>query len=217
MKVELYEKGGTRSQPISVVVTHSEGSEPRRSFLYDYCLPSVKNCFPAEVILVTGPESAGAKRNAGAAKATSEYLVLWDDDCIMATGYTMLISALVVNPEPSFAYCDALEIVHPDAPPGPFSGVRVRKSKPWDPGALRRANYISNMSVMRRAHFPGCDEKLKRLVDYDMWLTMVSQGRSGIYVPGQFYHAYYLDRGITAGATSYEEALRAVRAKRPKG
>ncbi len=42
---------------------------------------------------------------------------------------------------------------------------------------------VSNMSMIRRADFPGCDERLKRLIDWNMWLTLAKRGKSGVYVP----------------------------------
>lgn len=203
---------------VTVVVTHTEESEARRRFLWEFCLPSIFAAKPAEVILVRGPETAGAKRNAGAELASREYLLFWDDDCIMSAAYLPeMIAALQSSPDKvAFAYCDALEIVHPEAPRHPFSGVKVRLSKTWNPGSLRRGNYISNMSIMKRAAFRGCDETLKRLVDYDMWLSMVDAGYEGVHVPRVLYHAYYLDQGISAGTTSYDAALRAVRARHPR-
>lgn len=219
MKVEeIYiERTERLYTPVSVVITHSEESAPRRAFLYDFCLPSVLSAGPGQIILVSGPGTAGAKRNAGAKFAKHPLLVFWDDDTVMATSYIRTMKgALQTDGGASFAYCDALEIVHPEAPEHPFQGVKLRRSRPWDPGALRKGNYVSGMSLMHRDAFPGCDETLKRLVDYDMWLTMLDQGRHGVYVPEVLYHAYYLDRGITAGSTSYQEALRAVRAKHPR-
>lgn len=219
MQVDFHVPDSAFRLPVSIVVAYQRHKEVRRHFFNRFVYPSLMGSGAAEVIVVDGEEGAAAKRNAGAAKATQEFLVLWDDDCMMAADYTTaMIAALTsAHPNVAFAYCDALEIVHPDAPKHPTAAVKVRKSKPWNAGELQRGNYVSNMSMIRRVDFPGCDERLKRLVDWDMWLTLADRGKSGVYIPEVLYHAYYLDHGITAGAGgTYEAAAKLVREKHRK-
>lgn len=213
MQVDVHIPNRDYMLPVSIVVAYQQHKDVRRHFYNRFTYPSLIMSGAAELIVVTGPEGAAMKRNAGAAKATQEFLVLWDDDCIMAMGYVTAMIAELVNAKPNvaFAYCDALEIVHPDAPKHPTAAVKVRKSRPFDAGALNRGNYISNMSMMRRADFPGCDERLRRLIDWNMWLTMVKRGKVGVHVPEVLYHAYYLDAGVTASSVGYQQAVEAVR------
>lgn len=212
MEIGVFEPRSDFVMPVSVVVAHQQHKDVRHEFYNRFVHRSILAACPTELVLVKGPEGAAAKRNAGAAQARSEFLVLWDDDCVMASDYLIeMVAALVTAPRASFAYCDALEIVHPDAPKHPTSSVKIRRSKAFDEGALVRGNYISNMSIMRRADFPGCDTRLKRLIDWNMWLTMVKRGKTGVHVPKVLYHAYYLDAGVTASSISYQQAVHEVR------
>ena len=79
--------------------------------------------------------------------------------------------------------------------------------------ALKYGNYVSTMSLMRRELFCGWDEKLKRLQDWSLWLTIVERGAKGILVPSQTFYAYYLDSGITSNNNSEIDAINAIRAK----
>jgi hypothetical protein len=42
--------------------------------------------------------------------------------------------------------------------------------------------YIHTSALIRRTHFPRFDESLKRLQDWDLWLTMLEEGHMGIWV-----------------------------------
>jgi hypothetical protein len=77
---------------------------------------------------------------------------------------------------------------------------------------LRRENYISTMSLIRRTAFPGWDESVLRLQDYDLWLTMSMRGYRGAYVPRVLFAALYVDKGITR-TDGYADALRVVHRK----
>ena len=43
--------------------------------------------------------------------------------------------------------------------------------------------YIHTTSLIRKKDFPGFDENIKRLQDWDLWLTMLEQGKRGIWIP----------------------------------
>lgn len=70
------------------------------------------------------------------------------------------------------------------------------------------------MSVIRRSGFPGFDESLRRLQDYDLWLTMLGRGQRGVYCGAEVFSTL-VRNGITYApdAQPYEEALRVVRRK----
>jgi hypothetical protein len=93
-------------------------------------------------------------------------------------------------------------------------GGRVQCDREFDAAALRRQNYISTMSVIRRDAFPGFDESLRRLQDYDLWLTMLAAGHVGVYCGAEVFSTL-VRNGITYApdAQPYEEALRIVRRK----
>ena len=45
--------------------------------------------------------------------------------------------------------------------------------------------YIHTTSLIRAEHFPasGWDEHITRLQDWDLWLTILEQGHTGVWIP----------------------------------
>ena len=52
--------------------------------------------------------------------------------------------------------------------------------------------YIHTMSLIRANDFPkhGWDENIKKLQDWDLWLTMSSQGKKGIFIDKFLFKIY---------------------------
>ncbi len=84
----------------------------------------------------------------------------------------MLQSALSFNPQASYAY-------------SAFKwGKRVFKAGPFDADRLRKEPYIHTMALIKQKDLPrqGWDESLKKFQDWDLWLTMLEEGKFGIFV-----------------------------------
>jgi hypothetical protein len=84
-----------------------------------------------------------------------------------------MLSALQNNPQASYAYSR-------------FKfGWKKMKSHEFEPELLKKINYIDTTSLIRRADFPigGFDESLKRFQDWDLWLTMLVNKKTGVFVP----------------------------------
>jgi len=117
------------------------------------------------------PKNGGAPaaRNAGATMASGEYLYFCDADVdLYPDALENLVRCLIEVPGADFAY-------------GGFQwGGRRIPPMPFDEADLRKKNYITTMSMLRRAKFPGWDERLKRHQDWDLWLTMVDNGSTGV-------------------------------------
>ncbi|MFH0840804.1 MAG: glycosyltransferase family A protein [bacterium] len=110
-------------------------------------------------------------RNRGAVGANGAYLLFCDADIIMQPSMLKEMKhALDTNPEASFAYCS-------------FKlGAKVFRLWPYDLERLKKMPYIHTTSLIRAEHFPGFDNQIKRLQDWDLWLTMAEQGRKGIWI-----------------------------------
>lgn len=147
---------------------------------------------------------ACAARNAGFRLASAPLVLFSDDDITwMPDGIQRLVSALEANPDAAYSY--GAYVMH----------GRVQCDRDFDPKALRRQNYISTMSVIRREAFPGFDEDLRRLQDYDLWLTMLAAGHHGVYAGPGVIFSTKVRNGITYApdAQPYETALQIVRRK----
>lgn len=206
IKVDKVDEG----LPISVIVPLSKN---RRSFFENFVLPLIEANNPIEIIVNDDEGSAPKKRNAGFKKATQPFLFFCDDDIILPANYIQsLYNALIKNPDIGFAYTGYHGIVlHPES--HPVHGNFQIPGIPFSSEALKRANYISTMTLVRKELFPGFDENLKRLQDWSLWLTIVENGSRGILVPNLAFYAYYLDSGITSNTNSEIDAINAIRRK----
>ncbi len=127
---------------------------------------------------------AAASRNRGFKEAKGEYVIFWDADTIGRPDMLeKMLEALKSYPQASFVYSKLKY------------GWKVIHSHVFDSELLKRINYIDTTSLIRKNDFPasGWDESLKRFQDWDLWLTMAEQNKSGVFLPEVLY------KKITAG------------------
>ncbi len=110
-------------------------------------------------------------RNAGFALSHGRFVIFLDADIVMKPEMlSTLYEALRANPGASYAY-------------GGFRfGIARFRGERFDPERLKRVNFIHTSALIRREDFPGFDESLKRFQDWDLWLTMLKNGKRGIGV-----------------------------------
>ena len=145
-------------------------------------------------------------RNVGLRYTASDYVIFLDGDIVMERDMLeALAGALDRDPQASVAYC------HYRRKGTRTDPVRARQ---WDPAALRRENYISAVSLVRRDHLPepAFDEALKRYEDWDLWLRMAAAGRTGVLVDRPLFTAFYRP-GDLSGHGESDEWYRRVIAK----
>ena len=99
------------------------------------------------------------------------------------------VQYLKTRPQASYAYCD-YQLT------GNMEGYW--RAKPFNTEDLLKMNYITGVSVMKREHFPGFDPKIKGFQDWDMWLTMLENGYTGVHVPRVLFEAIQREDGISA-------------------
>lgn len=114
---------------------------------------------------------ANAARNRGFCESKGEFLLFCDSDIEMREDMLeKMIKALRENPNASYAYSSFKY------------GWKSFKLWPFDAEKLKKMPYIHTTSLIRREHFPGFDENIKRLQDWDLFLTMLEKGHQGVWI-----------------------------------
>jgi glycosyltransferase involved in cell wall biosynthesis len=186
--------------PVSVIIPSPDG------FIWEPVMDAVARNNPKEICIVDGP-NANINRNKGVNRTSQPYLFFCDDDVIMAPQCLLtMVRILQTRDEISYVYCNFTCINHP------IHGNYSHHAKPFNADKLKKENYISMMSLIRRKHFPGFDKKIKRLQDWDLWLTMLERNRIGTYIDTSLFATIYGDDGITK-QDGYKEAAEIIRRK----
>jgi len=117
-------------------------------------------------------QGANAARNRGAEEAQGEYIIFWDADVVAApVMLEKMRQALSDNLTASYAYSSFIY------------GKKKFKLWPFDAEKLRQLPCIHSTSLIRREHAPRWDQNIKRLQDWDLWLTMLKKGYTGVWIP----------------------------------
>lgn len=119
-------------------------------------------------------KGAPAARNRGVREARGDYLFFCDADAVLEEeAFLRLLNALEANPGVSYAYSSFRW------------GRKLFKGYDFDAERLKRQPCIHTMALIRRSDYPptGWDESIKKLQDWDLWLSFLELGRVGIFVP----------------------------------
>ncbi|MDA0207795.1 MAG: glycosyltransferase family A protein [bacterium] len=116
-------------------------------------------------------------RNRGAKSATGDYFIFVDADIVMKPYALKKMLVALTSSTASYAYS------------GFYFGGKRFKPLAFDEEQLKSTNFIHTTSLIRAEDFPGFDESVRRLQDWDLWLTMLAEGKTGICVPEYLYKA----------------------------
>ncbi|MBN1779471.1 MAG: glycosyltransferase family 2 protein [Candidatus Buchananbacteria bacterium] len=115
---------------------------------------------------------APAARNAGAKLAAGAYLLFCDADIVLKPqALEKMYQALKNHPDKSYTYCNFI------------FGHKKFKVFDFDAARLKQMPYIHTTSLVVKKDFSGFNQNLKRFQDWDLWLTMLEQGKTGIHIP----------------------------------
>ncbi|OIO08148.1 hypothetical protein CO115_00455 [Candidatus Falkowbacteria bacterium CG_4_9_14_3_um_filter_36_9] len=135
-------------------------------------LEKYKNIFSYKLnILEQENKGANSARNHGYKSAKGEYLLFCDADLVLqANMMAIMLKTLKDNQSASYAYSSFRY------------GFKIFKLWPFSPERLKIIPFIHTTSLIRREHFSGFDENIKKLQDWDLWLTMLAKGHAGIWI-----------------------------------
>lgn len=123
-------------------------------------------------------------KNFGILESKGEYIAYLDDDCEFHPYHLqVLVEKLEKSPELGLVYCD-MWILDEDKPENEGSqGIAMN----FDGQFLLNRNYIDTSEVMHRREYAfavgGFDEKLKKFIDWNMWVRMAKWGVKFARVP----------------------------------
>jgi len=140
-------------------------------------------------LIKQSPNSGNANivRNRGARFATGKYLLFCDDDIIMHPRLLeKMREILIKHPEKAYVYSSF------------YFGGKKFKLWPFSATKLRQMPYIHTCSLLRREYFSGFDEKVNKLQDWDLWLTMLANKRTGIWLPEFLFKVKAKKNGISS-------------------
>lgn len=119
---------------------------------------------------------AAAARNNGFRSSKGEYVLFCDADVrLQPTMLAKMLDTLQRHPDKAYCYCN-------------FKfGLHTFDLFPFDAERLKKENYISTMSLIRREKFIGFDENLNRYQDWDLWKRMLEKGDTGVWCPERLF------------------------------
>ena len=161
---------------------------------------------------ISQPNSgAPTARNNGFTLSKGDYVIFWDADTLANPQMLQKMFAyLQKHPDASYAYSQ-------------FKfGWKKIKSHPFDAGKLKQLNYIDVTTLIRRSALTVIpseavagdegsipmkepfDISLNRFQDWDLWLTLLSQNKTGIFIPEVLYEKVVGSReGISTWLPSF--------------
>ncbi|RLC37774.1 hypothetical protein DRH27_03530 [Candidatus Falkowbacteria bacterium] len=112
-------------------------------------------------------------RNKGFRYSKGEFVFFCDADSVLKeNALEIMLDSLRIHNEASYAY------------PNHKWGHKNINLFPFDAEKLKKMPYIHTMALIRREHFPksGWDENIKKFQDWDLWLSMLNEGRTGVWI-----------------------------------
>ncbi len=163
-------------QPIEVIIVNDGSTDNFQETLENIFdkYPDIKALNP--IVINQANLGAPAARNHGFKESHGDYIIFVDADTICSPHMieTMKL-ALDQNAKASYAYSQFR------------FGWKKIKSHIFDSALLKQINYIDVTSLIRTKDFVPFDESIKRFQDWDLWLTMLEQDKTGIFIPEILY------------------------------
>jgi len=134
-----------------------------------------KKDFGIKIEWLHNQENHGApySRNKGLKKSKGEFVLFCDADILLKeTALEEMLSVLRDNLQAAYAYSSF------------YFGRKFFRLWSFDAKKLREMPYVHSTSLLRRECFPaeGWDESLRKLQDWDLWLSILDNGHEGVWI-----------------------------------
>ena len=196
-------------RPLEVIIVN-DGSTDNFAEVVKTVIPSeaVADEGSIHIKIISQPNlGAPTARNNGFAISKGDYVIFWDADTLANPQMLeKMFAYLQKYPNASYAYSQ-------------FKfGWKKIKSSNFEIEKLKKFNYIDVTSLIRRsaisppyegglglvAEAGPFDARLKRFQDWDLWLTLLSQNKTGIFIPEVLYEKVVGSReGISTWLPSF--------------
>lgn len=165
----------------------------------------VKNS-PLDITLIFSCKNKGAcyARNLGIDISKGQYIFCCDSDVELNNDclYKM-INKLHENPNATWCYCNF------------YVGKELRSFYPYNKHTFFKRNCSSTMSLVKASANGRYDTSIRRLQDWDFFLTLAENGHEGIWINEVLFKAHDRD-GITKNnPLNYTQALNILKSKHP--
>lgn len=186
------------TKELTIIIPNKDGQTPyitlnslQKSIYQDF-----------DIFVINDTESNVCRaRNRGFNYVTTPFVLFSDNDIEWyPESIGNMVQCLKENPKVSYVY-------------GSFKiGDRSGDVVHFEPNKLKIQGYISTMSIMRSDHFPGFDENIKYIQDWDLYLTMLESGHIGKNI-GYEVFSTPLRPGITTELKASKQRQREARNK----
>lgn len=131
----------------------------------------IKQKFSNCIIINQVNQGSNPARNRGFRESRGEYLLFCDADIVLEkTMLEKMFITLKNNPQAGYVYSSF------------YWGKKIFRLWKFDAEKLKTMPYIHTTSLIKRNCFPGFDEKIKRLQDWDLFLTILKNGFPGFWI-----------------------------------
>lgn len=178
----------TLFQELEIVVVDDGSKQSQVSYIQKNLIarhPSVKFIFAEH-------SGASAARNRGFKETHGDYVIFWDADILGKPDMLeKMLKAFKFNLNASYAYSS-------------FNfGWKEFSCGPFDASKLKKVNFITTTSLIRRIDFPDFDESLGKFQDWDLWLTMLDHNKIGVWVPEFLFIIKPRSKGLSSWLPSF--------------
>lgn len=158
---------------LEMIIINDGSTDHTQETIEEYVPPLKEKGVKIRAFIHHTNKGAPAARNKGFKASSGEYLFFCDADAILKEhALEKMISTLKQTPDASYVYSSFMW------------GKKLFRVGNFDKEKLKQGPYIHTMSLIRREDFPesGWDEDIAKLQDWDLWLTMLEQGKIGYWI-----------------------------------